>query len=396
MATNERTSTSEAGMFSRRSLLARAGAAAGVAGLLSIGGRAAATSDSNPASTPVSGSGPAAGSTSWPTDGPALAATVTGTLNLLNFSGWAGPTTYADFAAANPGASVNEIAWVSNDDTVTKAKDRAGDIDVALVDGTTFPRLAALGVLAPLGVLPNLENISSGFRGASWDPTNTNFAATDTGRTGILIDASKVTTAPTSWAEFFAMAKDHSGKVVILDYIRSVIGTTLLMLGKNPSSSEQPDLDAALAALKELKPHLLAISGEVSKTVVSGDAVMAMCDAYEAAGAIAANPTMKLQWIDPSEGQMGYLEGFVILGGPRNDLARAFVNFFHETTQYAAFVNAMSTPYVQLDNAEISEALRTSPVVNPPAEVVAKLHFHQFLGESQPIWDDAWDAFQSA
>jgi spermidine/putrescine-binding protein len=132
----------------------------------------------------------------------------------------------------------------------------------------------------------------------------------------------------------------------------------------------------------------------VGKTVVSGDAVLAMCDAYDAASAMAADP--KVAWVDPSEGQVGYLEGFVVLDGPRNDLARAFVNFFEEQAQYAAFINAVSSPYVQADNTAISQALRDNPVINPPAAVVDKVVYHQFLGEAQAAWDTAWDAFKSA
>ena len=90
--------------------------------------------------------------------------TLTGTVNFLNFTGWSGPTTYADFAAAFPGATVNEIAWASNDDTISKAKGRAGDIDVVLVDGTTFPRLTALGVLAELGDLPNMQYVADQYK----------------------------------------------------------------------------------------------------------------------------------------------------------------------------------------------------------------------------------------
>ena len=343
--------------ISRRQLLAQLGAAAGVAALVQSSSRLAR------ASTP-----------------PTLAASVTGTLNLLNFSGWAGPTTYADFATAFPGASVNEIAWTSNDDTVAKAKDRSGDIDVVLVDGTTFPRLTALNVMAPIGTLPNLANVSAQYLGNGWDPTNTYFAPTDHGRTGILYRTDQVTTPPASWREFFDTAKEHAGKVVVLDYIRSVMGTTLLMLGKDPSSIEQADLDAAVAELKSLKPSLLAISGEVGKTVVSGDAVLAMCDAYDAASAMAADP--KVAW--------------VVHDGPPKHLARAFVNFFAEQAQYAAFINAVSSPYVQADNTAISQALRDNPVINPPAAVVDKVVYHQFLGEAQAAWDTAWDAFKSA
>ena len=365
--------------ISRRSLFAMAAAVVPVALFAGCGSDA---KDAGPAATqPVS------------TD-PATPATLTGTLNLLNFTGWAGPTTYADFAAAFPGATVNEIAWASNDDTISKAKDRAGDIDVVLVDGTTFPRLTAIGVLAELGDVPNLSFVASQYKGNSWDPSDKSFAPTDHGRTGIVYRKDLVATPPTSWADFFAMAPEYSGKVAMLDYQGSVMDNVLVMLGKPVGSTEDADLAEVLDVLTTVKPHLLAITTEVGKAVANGDAVMAMCDAYDAQLALSSNPDVV--FVNPSEGQVGYLEGFAILDGPRNDLARAFINFFLEPANYAGFINNVASPYVQPDNAGIDAALKSSPVINPPADVVAKVSYHVFLGENQPKFDAVWDAFKAA
>ena len=289
---------------------------------------------------------------------------------------------------------MNEIAWVSNDDTISKAKDRAGDIDVVLVDGSTFPRLTALGVLAELGDLPSMAFVADQYKGNDWDPENKFFAPTDHGRTGIVYRKDLVTTPPTSWADFFAMAPEYSGKVAMLDYQGSVMDNVLVMLGKPIGSTEQADLDEVLDVLTTVKPHLLAISTEVGKAVAAGDAVMAICDAYDAQLALTSNPDVV--FVDPSEGQVGYLEGFAVLDGPRNDLARAFIDFFLEQENYASFINAVASPYVQPDNPGIDEVLKSSPVINPPADVVAKVGYHLFLGEEQAKWDATWDAFKAA
>jgi spermidine/putrescine-binding protein len=374
--------------MSRRSLLASAAAVLPVGALLAACG-------SDATSEPSGSTGGAATGTSdtvAPT-GSSASAALTGTLNFLNFAGWAGPSTYADFATKFPGASVNEIAWASADDTVTKAKDRAGDIDLVLVDGTTFPRLVAIDAFAPLGSVPNMKYVADQFKGNAWDPDDTLFAPTDHGRTGIIYRADLVDTPPTSWADFIEMAPDYAGKVTVLDYNRSVMGNLLKMLGKPSSSIEQADIDEVLAVMLALKPSLLAISTEVGKQVAAGDAVMAMADAYDAQLALTTNPDVV--WVDPSEGQVGYLEGLAILDGPRNDLATAFVDFFLEPGNYAAFINNVASPYVQPDNEGIDEVLRTSTVINPPADVVAKLEYHEFLGENQAMWDTAWDAFKA-
>ncbi len=377
--------------ISRRRLLALA-AAAGPIALLAACGDDSEDAGAEPDTT--TGATADTGAVAAGTDPVAPAGAITGTLNLLNFTGWAGPTTYADFAAAFPGATVNEIAWASNDDAIAKAKDRAGDIDVLLVDGTTFPRLTALDVLAELGDMPNLAFVADGYKNNSWDPDNTYFAPTDHGRTGIVYRKDLVATPPTSWADFFAMAPEYSGKVAMLDFQGSVMDNVLVMLGKPVGSTDQADLDEVLGVLTTVKPHLLAISTEVGKAVAAGDAVMAMCDAYDAQLALASNPDVV--FVNPSEGQVGYLEGFAVLDGPRNDLARAFINFFLEPANYAQFINAVASPYVQPENAGIDAALKASPVINPPAEVVEKVSYHTFLGEDQAAWDAIWDAFKAA
>jgi spermidine/putrescine transport system substrate-binding protein len=370
----------------RRSFLAYA--AAGGAALLAGCGSDDESDSTDGTSSGDTSTGTEADSTGDDAAGP------TGTLNLLNFTGWAGPTTYADFAARYPGASVNEIAWVSNDDTIAKARDRAGDIDVVLVDGSTFPRLTALDVLAELGELPSMALVADQYKGNSWDPDDRFFAPTDHGRTGIVYRKDLVATPPASWADFFALAPEYSGGVAMLDFQASVLNNLLVMLGRPIGSTDDADLDAVLDVLTTVKPHLLAVTTEVGQAVAAGDAVMAMCDAYDAQLALTSNP--EVEFVNPSEGQVGYLEGFAILDGPRNDLARAFIDFFLEEQNYAAFINNVASPYVQPDNPGIDEVLRNSPVINPPAEVMANVGYHTFLGEEQAKWDATWDAFKVA
>jgi spermidine/putrescine transport system substrate-binding protein len=375
--------------MSRRNFLALAAVIGPAAALAACG-----DDDGASGSTSDAGSGGSSPGTDAPGAASVAGGALTGTVNFLNFTGWASPTTYDDFAAAFPGASVNEIAWASNDDTVLKAKDRAGDIDVVLVDGTTFPRLAAIGALAELGDVPNMALVADEYKSNEWDPENLSFAPTDHGRTGIIYRKDLVTTPPTSWADFFAMAPEYSGKVAMLDYQGSVINNVLKMLGKPVGSVDDADMAEVLDVLTTVKPHLLAIATEVGTTVANGDAVMAMADAYDAQLALTTNPDVV--FVDPSEGQAGYLEGLAILDGPRNDVARAFVNFFLEQQNYAEFINTVASPYVQPDNPGIDDVLKNSPVINPSAEVVARLEFQPFLGEDQVKRDEVWDAFKSA
>ncbi len=358
---------------------------------------AGSTDTTGGATETTTGSGATASDTtgSDTTVAAAGAAGLTGTINFLNFTGWIGKDTYKLFSEKFPGAKVNEVPWQSADDAIAKAKDRSGDIDLLLVDGTTFPSLDALGVLAEFGdAVPNLANIDAEFKGRSWDPDNTRFAATDYGRTGLAYRKDVVTEEPKSWADFYKIMGTHKGKVGLLDYQRSVMGSIMKSLGLPASSKEQADLNQVAKKLAEIKPNLLALAVEPGKQLASGDLALAWADAYDVYTAQRSNPN--IVWVDPTEGQVAYLEGLAVLKGPREELAKAFVNFALEKDRYADFINTVKSAGVMSGNEMINKELLTSPVLNPSEAVRKNITFHDVLGDAQEQWQLTWDAFKAA
>jgi hypothetical protein len=47
-------------------------------------------------------------------------------------------------------------------------------------------------------------------------------------------------------------------------------------------------------------------------------------------------------------------------------------------------------------NTQINEALRTSAILNPSADVRSRIVFHDVLGDAQELWQTTWDAFKAA
>jgi spermidine/putrescine-binding protein len=121
---------------------------------------------------------------------------------------------------------------------------------------------------------------------------------------------------------------------------------------------------------------------------------MAWADAYDVYTAQQKNPN--IVWVDPTEGQVAYLEGLAVLKGPREDLAKTFVNFALEKDRYADFINTVNSAGTMNSNDLITEALRTSPVLNPSAEVRGRITFHDVLGDAQELWQNTWDGFKAA
>ena len=139
---------------------------------------------------------------------------------------------------------------------------------------------------------------------------------TDLGKTGFAYRKDLIRERPTSWHDFWALAKKYSGKVTIVKYDVDVQGSALTYLGYSSNSKSTSQLQAMQTALLDLKPHLQAIlETDYSKSLIERTTVMAMDYDYDVAAAAQRNKN--IVWVAPKEGLCGYAEGWVALKGPR-------------------------------------------------------------------------------
>ncbi len=209
---------------------------------------------------------------------------LTGTLNFVNFEGWLGKGEEAAFSAAFPGAKLKQIPVAgTQDDWLPKVKDRRGDYDLALADGTTFPKLDALDAIASFTTdeVPNQNNIDPAFRSQPWDPDNKAFVATDYGRTAIGYRTDIIKEPITSYADLFALMPKYSGKVAFLSRSGSTMGMAMKRLGFSINSTDPKEIEEAKKLLISVKKNLLALSDTASANLLTGDAVIALGDDYD-------------------------------------------------------------------------------------------------------------------
>jgi spermidine/putrescine-binding protein len=279
-----------------------------------------------------------------------------------------------------------------------KVKDRRGDYDLALVDGATIPKLVALDAIASFTPeeVPNQANIDPAFRNQDWDPDNKYFVATDYGRTAIGYRTDLVQEPITSYADVFALLPKYSGKVAVVSRMGSTLGMAMKRLGYSINSNDPGEVAQARDLLIASKKHFLALVDSGSPSLISGDAVIALCDDYDVAAISADNPN--IAWVDPTEGVSAYLEGFVALKGPREDLAKAFINFQADPVQNADFANTLTVaPVVPEAASLIKPAITNSPILFPPDDVKERIEF--FVArpqEGEALWMKAWDEFRAS
>ncbi len=241
--------------------------------------------------------------------------------------------------------------------------------------------------------IPNIANVDQHFRDAyPWG------IPTDFGKTGFAYRKDLITEQPTSWAEFWDLAKKYDGKTTMLDFDVDVLGVALLYKGYSVNSADEKELEEARDALIDLKPHLQAfLPTDFTKPLIQGTAVMAASYDYDIAAAQKENEN--IVWVAPTEGMPAYLDGWLaVKGTDKKAEVEAFMNFLLEPKNYANFVNGIGASYVMPAAEEfIDPSITGNPSLKYDPEAIQSVEFEAFLGEeATKIRNRVWQEVKNA
>jgi spermidine/putrescine transport system substrate-binding protein len=323
-----------------------------------------------------------------------------GTFFYYNWSDYVNPETYKKFTAET-GVKVKKDFYASNEDLLAKMQGGARGYDLVVPTGYMVEVMAAEGLLEEIDYskLPLYENVDDKFRNLPYDPENKFSVPKDWGTTGFTYRTDLVKERPTTWREFFELAKGpYSGKVVLLDGIPEVTGSTAVMLGYSFNTEDPDELEEVKKELLELKPHILAItSTEVRQLLVNGRAAIAMTWNGDGALVAAEKPA---EYVVAEEGGEFWVDTYAIpVGGKNPDAAYAWIDYTYEPE-----INALETEYhyygpvLKRDLLEdvIDPAILKDPDVFPPEDVLAKLEANSIGAEGVKIRDRIWTEFKAA
>jgi spermidine/putrescine transport system substrate-binding protein len=323
-----------------------------------------------------------------------------GTFFYYNWSDYVNPETYKKFTAET-GVKVKKDFYASNEDLLAKMQGGARGYDLVVPTGYMVEVMAAEGLLEEIDYskLPLYENVDDKFRNLPYDPENKFSVPKDWGTTGFTYRTDLVKERPTTWREFFELAKGpYSGKVVLLDGIPEVTGSTAVMLGYSFNTEDPDELEEVKKELLELKPHILAItSTEVRQLLVNGRAAIAMTWNGDGALVAAEKPA---EYVVAEEGGEFWVDTYAIpVGGKNPDAAYAWIDYTYEPE-----INALETEYHyygpvlkrDLLADVIDPAILKDPDVFPPEDVLAKLEANSIGPEGVKIRDRIWTEFKAA
>ena len=263
------------------------------------------------------------------------------------------------------------------------------DRDVVVLTDWMAGKMIRLGYVAPLddSKFPNRANVAESVRNVDFDPGRKYTVPWVSGMTGIGYNPKKTGREITSINDIFD--PKFKGKVTMLTEMRDTFGLVMLGLGKDPTRCTVDDVKAAAAKIKQarLSGQIRSFTGnDYADDLASGNILIAFAWSGDIQGLAADNPDLK--WVAPKEGAMMYSDNMMIpKTSDRQDLAMAWINWCYDPAHSAQIVSG--APYISDVNGAMAElakrdsTLAKSDLVNPPAELMARLHMFRTLSDDE-------------
>jgi spermidine/putrescine transport system substrate-binding protein len=324
-------------------------------------------------------------------------------LNIYNWSTYVAPDTISNFEAAC-GVTVTYDIYGSGDELLSRLRQGNPGYDLVVPPDQSIQIMVAEGLIDPLDLskIPNFANLKANLTNPAYDPGNVYSIPYQWGTIGIGYDRNKVGADITSWNQVW----DYAGPVAWLEDKRPVLGVALLMLGYDPNSTDEAQIEEAKQYLIEKGGNVVSIAADDGQEQLARgevDIVIEfMGDIYQVQDACAADPacTQDIQYALPEEGANIWVDNMVVPYGALNPaLAHAFIDYILDPSVGASISNFTfyATPnQASVDAGLILPELLESPTIYPTDEIISKLFYVAPNLDQEEIYSFAWDEIKIA
>lgn len=312
-------------------------------------------------------------------------------LTVLSWDNYIGPNTIAEFEAKYGAKVVYEIIK-SNEEALARVKANPGVYDVVVVSDYMVKIMNDEGLVAHLDTtaIPNSKNVAQAFHGSYFDPKLEKSMPYAYGTTGFGVNKKFYTENTISWKQL-ANPK-YKGQIAVMDDMRYVLGSVLLELGFNPNTTNQSEIDQAVALLKTVTPNIQKFTSDTPVDLMVQEGAWI---AYGYSGDIfQMNAENKdIAYMAPSYGTLKFLDNMVVMkDAPHKDMAHNYIDFILDPKQSADITNEIS--YGNPTDAAkemINADILSNPAVFPSQELLGKLHYIEDVGDNVSLYDTAWE-----
>jgi len=278
------------------------------------------------------------------------------------------------------GAHIQVSVFGSNEEMLAKLQAGGTGWDVFVPTNYTITTYQDLDLIQPLDLsrLPNYspDDYVTRFTGPGIVDGTVYAVPKNWGTTGFVVNRDKVGGDPSSWKDFWDLAKgEASGRVIVHDYQLTTIGNALVALGYSFNSVEPGELAEAEELLLEVKPHLFAITSDYQPGMRSGDAWLSI--AWVGDGIQLNRDLPHIDYVLGDDGGELWSDFYTIpKSAPHLDAAYALIDYLLDPAVNAREAEAHGYPLA--DNRAIDmlpKAMQENPIVYPAQEELSPLEF---------------------
>lgn len=320
---------------------------------------------------------------------------------LYNWTDYMNPDILSSFEQET-GIRVIEDYFSSNEEMIAKLQGGATGYSLVIPSDYAVAILKEQGLITPLDhtQIPNLANLNERFKTNDLDPGNEYCVPFQWGTTGIGYDAS-VIEPPTSWGAIFdaAPGDPQYGRMTMVDDAREDFSAALLYLGYDINTIDEAELQQARDLLIRAKAGLSGYDSDTFEDLVaSGENVLA--HGWNGEFLMAQEENENVTYLIPDEGGVIYMEEVCVpsSASPEEKLAaEMFINYL-----LRGDIGAMLSEYIYYGTPNeaaqqyLSEEYKTNELINPPQEVLNRLHLIQPLGEFDTVYTRLYDEVRAA
>ncbi len=311
------------------------------------------------------------------------------------------------------GVKVNRTEYSSDEEMYAGLNEHPGTYDVVLPTDYIVGQMLRQGMVEKLdkSKLPALQYFDPNYLNLAFDPGNIYTIPYQAGTDSIVYNADKVKNPPKSYADLWNSEFVNSGRMIVLDDSRAIIGVTLLTLGYDVNTLDPIQLDAAETKLAELVKGIKQYDSDSPKTaLMDGDVDLGITWTGDAELAHRENPA--ITFVYPTEGPIIWQDNYAIpKDAPHMDAAYAWLNYsmqpdvfwlmlrdFPYTNPNKAALDFARTSHFKIQDqngqettpAELYQAYMDSPITNTPPEVLKMGHRIEDVDEAKPLYDMLW------
>lgn len=286
------------------------------------------------------------------------------------------------------GIEVVYDVYSSNEEMYAKLKAGASGYDVVFPSDDFVPLMAAEGMLQELdhSRLETLKNIDPEVvKKAHYDPGLKYSIPYVLGATGIAVNKKYVKNYEKDFSIF--SRSDLKGKMSLLDEMREVLGSALMMLGYSASSLDPQELSEAKALVLKWKRNILKFDAEsYGKGFAAGEYWVSHGYAENIMEELDDEMKKDVEFFIPQKGCQMYVDSAVLLKtAPNKDNAYRFLNFIHRPDIFAKIMDFVKAPCINIEAAK----LLTEPS-NYKLEDMKGCQFKEDIGDQIELQNKVW------